>query len=256
MNQSTIYEGMTTHVRWKPFEHRLKYGLFSLLLDLDELAELEQIRFFSHNRINLVSFFDKDHGARDGRDLRDWITGELSKAGIREVPGRIRLLCLPRIAGYEFNPLTVWFIDGVDESPRWILYEIHNTFGEAHSHLVAVDGSDQHRHGFRKELFVSPFFDVEGGYRVRISQPGERLSITITYEIEGERVFAATLTGRRVPLESKTLLAALVRYPLVTFKVMGAIHWEAAKLWVKGARYRKRPTAPVDALTIETRVVA
>ena len=253
---SAIYEGTTTHVRRKPFEHRLQYGLFSLLVDLDELDELARMPFFSHNRTNLVSFFDQDHGARDGGDLREWITAKLETSGVDGTPGRIRLLCLPRIAGYEFNPLTVWFVDDAAGAPRWILYEIHNTFGEAHSHLVEVDESDDHRHGFRKEFFVSPFFDVEGGYRVRISQPGERISVAITYEVEDETVFTATLAGRRVPLTSKSLLGATVRYPLITFKIMAAIHWEAAKLWVKGARYRKRPAAPVDEVSVATKMAA
>jgi DUF1365 family protein len=256
VSNSAIYEGTTTHVRRKPIRHRLQYGLFSLLIDLDELDDLGSLRFFSHNRINLVSFFDEDHGARDGSDLRAWITGKLAQADISEQPGRIRLLCLPRIAGYEFNPLTVWFIDDTRGEPRWILYEIHNTFGEAHSHLVEVEGREKHRHGFRKEFFVSPFFDVEGGYRVRISQPSNRMSIAIAYEIDDETVFTASLTGRRIPLSSKTLLGALIRYPLVTFKVMAAIHWEAAKLWFKGARYRKRPAPPVDSVSLPTKLAA
>ena len=256
INNSAIYEGTTTHVRRQPFEHRLQYGLFSLLIDLDELGDLADLRFFSHNRKNLISFFDEDHGGRDGADLRTWIASELERGGFEDSPGRIRLLCLPRIAGYEFNPLTVWFIDDMSGAPRWILYEIHNTFGEAHSHLVEVDGTDRHRHGFRKEFFVSPFFDVEGGYRVRITQPRDRLSVSITYVIDEETVFTATLSGKRLPLTSKTLLGATIRYPLITFKVMGAIHWEAAKLWLKGARYRKRPPAPVDAVSVSTKMAA
>jgi DUF1365 family protein len=256
VTNSAIYEGRTTHVRRKPIEHRLQYGLFSLLIDVDELDELARIPFFSHNRTNLISFFDQDHGARDGGDLKAWITAKLESADFEGPPGRVRLLCLPRIAGYEFNPLTVWFIDDAAGDPRWILYEIHNTFGEAHSHLVEVDPGDRHKHGFRKEFFVSPFFDVEGGYRVRISQPAERISIAITYEVDGETVFTAGLAGRRLPLTSKTLLGATIRYPLVTFKVMAAIHWEAAKLWLKGARYRKRPQAPVEEVSVSTRMAA
>jgi hypothetical protein len=253
---SAIYEGRTTHVRRKPFEHRLQYGLFSLLVDLDELDELGRMPFFSHNQTNLISFFDRDHGPRNGEDLRAWITAKLETAGFEGRLGRIRLLCLPRIAGYEFNPLTVWFIDDAAGDPRWILYEIHNTFGEAHSHLVEVDPGDRHEHGFRKEFFVSPFFDVEGGYHVRISQPAERISIAITYEVDGETVFTAGLTGRRLPLTSRTLIVATIRYPLVTLKVMAAIHWEAAKLWFKGARYRKRPQAPVEEVSVSTRMAA
>ena len=256
VTNSAIYEGITTHVRHQPFEHRLQYGLFSLLIDLDELHELALMRFFSHNRMNLISFFDKDHGARDGGDLRMWIASELRRFGFDEPPGRIRLLCLPRIVGYEFNPLTLWFIDDTAGEPRWILYEIHNTFGEAHSHLAEVDGDEHHRHGFRKEFYVSPFFDVEGRYRVRITQPGQRLSVAITYEVADEKVFTATLVGRRLPLSPKTLLSSTIRYPLITFKIMGAIHWEAAKLWYKGAKYRKRPAMPAEPVSLSPRVRA
>lgn len=250
MTESAIYEGVITHTRRQPVRHRLRYGLFSLLVDLDDLPQLERIPIFSHNRWNIVSFHDADHGPRDGMDLRRWISDELRRAGYDEEPSRVRLLCLPRIAGYEFNPLTVWFIDAPDRGPRWILYEIHNTFGEAHSHLVEVDGDGEHRHGFHKEFFVSPFFDVAGAYRVRISQPGGRLSIAIAYEVEGDVVFTATLAANRIPLTTRTLAGALIRYPLITVRVMAAIHWEAAKLWIKGARYRTRPPSPANAVSV------
>lgn len=256
MKESAIYEGTTTHIRRKPIEHRLQYGLFMLLVDIDTLDDLDRIPFFSHNRGNVVSFHDRDHGPRNGRDLRRWITDEIRTAGFDDAVGRVRLLCLPRIVGYQFNPLTVWFIDSPDGTPRWILYEIHNTFGEAHSHLVEVDADDVQRHSFDKEFFVSPFFDVEGAYRVRITQPGERLSISITYEIDGEVVFVATLTATRSPLTARNLLSAVVQYPLVTFKVMAAIHWEAAKLWLKGARYRSRTEVPDDPVSTVTRKAA
>lgn len=252
--RSAIYEGLVTHVRWQPFTHRMRYGLFSMLLDLDELDRLTAIPFFSHNRGNLVSFYDRDHGPRDGSSLRDWIGSEMAKAGITERPGRIRLLCLPRILGYQFNPLTVWFMDDESGDPRWLLYEIHNTFGEAHSHLADLQtGRDDHR--FAKRFHVSPFFDVSGDYWVRITEPGPRLSVVIEYSDGGERVLTATLIAQRRPLTTGRLLVALVRYPLLTFKVMAAIHFEGARLWVKGARYRRRPAPPLDAVSTSTNMV-
>lgn len=249
---SAIYTGTVTHVRWKPFVHRLRYGLFSLLLDLDEIDLLTSVPFFSHNRFNLVSFHDSDFGPRDGSGLRSWLDAEMDEAGIEGSPGSIRLLSLPRILGYQFNPLAVWFIDDEEDTLRWILYEIHNTFGEAHSHLVELSGSDRFEHEFAKELFVSPFFDVAGVYQVRIRKPGDTLSIVIDYETEGTRALTATLRGERRPFNRRDLLRAVVRYPLVTAKVIAGIHWEAAKLWLKGATYRRREP-PDDQAVIELR---
>lgn len=253
---SAIYAGIVTHVRWKPFVHRLRFGLFTLLLDLDEVDQLTRIPFFSRNRFNLVSFHDRDFGPRDGSDLRGWLATEMAGAGVEEAPGRIRLLALPRILGYQFNPLTVWFVDDRAGSPRWMMYEIHNTFGESHAHLVEVSGPDRSEHGLAKQLFVSPFFDVEGGYRVRVRQPGNRLSIVIDYETEGTKALTATLRGERRRFTGRELLRSVVEYPLVTLKVMAGIHWEAAKLWAKGARYRRRPEPPAETVSTDLRVAA
>lgn len=253
---SAIYTGIVTHVRWKPFVHRLRFGLFSLLLDLDEIDRLTSIPFFSRNRFNLVSFYDRDFGPRDGSDLRTWLTVRMIDAGIDGTPGRIRLLSLPRILGYQFNPLTVWFVDDRSGRLRWILYEIHNTFGESHAHLVEVTGADRFDHGFAKELFVSPFFDVEGRYRVRIRQPGDTLAIVIDYETDGTRALTATLRGERRRFTAGGLLRAVVEYPLVTFTVIAGIHWEAAKLWAKGATYRRRPEPPAEAVSTTLRNAA
>jgi DUF1365 family protein len=250
--RSAIYEGVVTHVRRKPFTHRMRYGLFSLLIDLDEVDELSKIPFFSHNRPNLVSFHDRDHGPGDGSSLPAWIASEMRRIGIAEDPGSIRLLCLPRILGYQFNPLTVWFIDDREGEPRWVLYEIHNTFGEAHSHLADLRHGEQR---FAKELHVSPFFDVSGEYRVRIRQPGERLSIVIDYDDGEAGALTATLTALRRPLTAGGLMASLIRYPFVTMKVIAAIHFEAAKVWLKGARYRRKPPAPLDSVSASANMV-
>ena len=254
MMRSAIYEGIVGHLRRRPFHYRFRYPLFSLLLDLDEIDALaERIAFFSHNRTNLVSFHDNDHGPRDGSSLRSWLESEMRTLGIVDRPGAIRVLCLPRILGYAFNPLTVWFIDDGNGTLRWVLYEIHNTFGESHSHF-AVFGNGDHR--FLKRLHVSPFFDVSGGYRVRISEPAERFSLVIEYRDGEDLALTATLTARRSPLRSTHLVAALARYPFVTVKVIAAIYLQAATLWLKGARYRRHPQPPLDAVSPSTNMVS
>ena len=250
MTASAIYESVVRHQRFQPMGHRLRYGVWSLLVDLDEVDVLaRRIPFFSRNRWNLVSFHDRDHGPRDGSDLRSWFERHLADAGVELDGGPVRMLVFPRILGYTFNPITVWFGYDPDLRLRAVLYEVHNTFGHAHSHLAIVDddhdGGPLARHGFDKTLHVSPFFDRIGSYRVSLSPPDGDYRLVIEYlDEDGSRLLTASQIGTRVELTTRTLLKQFVTRPLVTLKVIGGIHWEALKLWRKGARYRPVPAPP------------
>jgi hypothetical protein len=239
--------------------HQLRYGVWSLLVDLDELDEItRRIPFFSHNRFNLVAFHDRDHGPRDGSDLRAWFDGHLARAGIDLEGGSVGVLVFPRILGYTFNPITVWFGYDADERLRAVLYEVHNTFGQAHSHLAVLpeDLVDDvvPKHGFDKTLHVSPFFDQIGRYRITLTPPGDRYGIVIEYlDEKGAKLLTASQHGTRTELTSRALLRQFFTSPLLTLKVVGGIHWEALKLWRKGATYRPVPEAPPEELEI-TRV--
>lgn len=232
---SALYAGMVVHSRLRPKKHRLTYRVFSLLLDLDDIEALGQrLKLFAHNRAGLFSFHDKDHGAGDG-DLRGWVDAQLGAAGVMLAAPRITLLCYPRIFGYVFNPLTVWFCqDG--EALRAILYEVHNTFGERRTYVIRVgDG-----HGgpveqtCAKELYVSPFVPMNAGYAFHIEPPDERVVIRID-ETDGEGLLLrASFSGKRRELTDGALLRAFFAYPLMTLKVTAAIHWEALRLWLKG----------------------
>jgi DUF1365 family protein len=161
---SGLYASRVMHQRFFPVGHRFTYGVWYLLADLDELPRLDRaIPGFAHNRTALVSVHDRDHGPRDGSPLRPWIEARLAEAGIDLQGGPVRLLCFPRVFGYVFNPLSVWFCHGPDGELRAILYEVSNTFGETHGYLVPVPAGDDRaviRSGFDKELFVSPFIDM------------------------------------------------------------------------------------------------
>ena len=127
INNSCIYIGSVIHKRFKPKKHFFKYNVFSLFLDLDEINELDQkILFFSYNKFNLVSFFDKDHGYRDGSSIKDWLIHVLQKKNISTINIKIKILCYPRIFGYVFNPLSIFFIYDKDSNPIAILYEVKN----------------------------------------------------------------------------------------------------------------------------------
>jgi DUF1365 family protein len=252
--RSAIYESTVRHRRFQPMGHQLTYGVWSLLVDLGEVDGIaRRIPFFSHNRFNLVSFHDRDHGPRDGSDLRAWFDRHLGRAGVDLEGGSVRMLVFPRILGYTFNPITVWFGYHRDGALRAVLYEVHNTFGQAHSHLAVIgeDGSDHRvpRHGFDKTLHVSPFFDQVGRYRITLTPPAERYGIVIEYlDEDGGRLLTASQHGTRTEMTARALLRQFFTSPLLTLKVIGGIHWEALKLWRKGARYRPVPLAPNDEL--------
>jgi uncharacterized protein len=260
---SAIYESVVRHRRFQPMGHQLRYGVWSLLVDLDEIDGITRANpVFSRNRWNLVSFHDRDHGPRDGSSLRTWFDTQLEHAGVDLDGGPVRLLVFPRILGYAFNPITVWFGYDRHDRLRAVLYEVHNTFGDAHSHLAVMpddlDGAVP-RHGFDKTLHVSPFFDRTGRYRITLDPPGERYAIVIEYlDEDGARLLTASQHGTRVPLTTRSLVRQFFTRPLVTLKVIGGIHWEALKLLRKGARYRPVPPPPTDPIevTVVERTVA
>ncbi len=254
--RSALYIGTVMHRRLRPRPHRLRYRVAWLLLDLDEIAELpRKLRLFSYNRRNAVSFFDRDHGDGSGRALRQQVEGHLRSAGITPDGGPIRLFCMPRILGYGFNPLSVYFCYQQDGALSAILYEVHNTFRQRHSYLIPVDRGvpagaaiDQH---CRKGFYVSPFMDMDLSYAFRVVVPDQsRVAVAIRTADRDGLVLAAALTGDRLALTDATLLRLLVAYPLLTLKVIGAIHWHAVKMVLKGFRLRPRPRPPTAPVTV------
>ena len=241
MTVSCLYRGRVMHRRLRPFNHRFSYRIFSLYLDLDEVPALDRSTgLFAYNRWGLLSFHDRDHGPRDGSDLRAWIEARLAQEGLDLGGGAIRLLCFPRVLGFVFNPLTIWYCFRADGTLGAVLYEVRNTFGEAHGYLVPVQAAKPLlRQSCAKAFYVSPFLGMKGRYRFRLRQPDERLSILIRHFDPDGEVLVATQTGQRKAFSDRTMGAALLAMPLMTFKVVAAIHWQALKLWLKGARYHK-----------------
>lgn len=251
---SALYFSRVMHKRLIPFGHRFDYRVFSLLLDLDDLDGLDRrLRLFSHNRFNLFSLHDKDHGPRDGSPLRPWLDRLLADAGIDLAGGPVRMLCFPRVLGYVFNPLTLYFCHRPDGSLAAMLYEVRNTFGQMHSYLIPVEADQAAggpiRQSCDKRFYVSPFMGMEATYRFLLRVPDERLSVLIRQSTPAGETLIASQTGRRAPLTDGGLLRAFLTHPLVTLKVMGAIHWQALKLWRKGARFHSRPSPPDRAVT-------
>lgn len=254
-SHSAIYAGHVLHVRSRPRKHSLRYSVFSLLIDLDEIGHLgKRLRLFGYNRAALYSVHDVDHGNGRKGELGAWVGERLAAAGLEGAGWKIRMLCYPRIFGYVFNPLTVYFCYRAEGDLAAVLYEVCNTFNERHTYVIPVEAAADGeilRHRCAKEMYVSPFMPMNCEYNFRISPPGDDVTINIgENDPEGPLLFAA-FTGKRRPLSDAGLLSMLLQYPLMTLKVMGGIHWEALKLWWKGVPiYRHKPAAARIASTI------
>ncbi len=253
MINSYIYNGTVIHKRFKPKEHFFKYKVFSLLIDLSELEELDKkINFFSLNSFNLISFYERDHGERDGSSLSDWVKQNLKVNNIISENIKIKLLCYPRILGYVFNPLSVFFIYDKNDRLISILYEVKNTFGEQHTYVFRVEsGNKLIQNNCSKKFHVSPFIEMDCNYFFRVLNPAEKLSVIIDqYDKEGKILFASQ-DGIRSDLTSKNLMNSYLKHPLMTLKIISAIHFEAFKLWIKGIKLVKKKFKIKNNITVE-----
>jgi uncharacterized protein len=244
--RSAIYVGSVMHRRLYPRTHRFRYRAFWFLLDLEELADLSNtLRCFSHNRPNIFSLYDADHGDGSSMPLRAQVERHIAEAGINIAGGPIQLLCMPRTLGYCFNPLSIFFCYRADGAPAALVYQVHNTFGERHSYVIPVeDQSDALQQSCRKLFYVSPFLDMDMRYEFRIIGPDDRITVGICASAPERPVLSAMLTGARKSLTDRNLARVFVTIPVITLKVVAAIHWEALRLWAKGIRLRRRPPAP------------
>jgi DUF1365 family protein len=250
---SGLYEGLVVHQRLRPRRHRLRYRIFQLLLDLDELDVVDRrLRLFAHNRPALISFHDRDHGPGDGRPLRPYVEDQLARAGLDLQGGRIQVLCMPRVLGQVFNPLTLYFCWRRTGRLEAILYEVNNTFGERHSYLIPVEqpAGEVVRQACDKAFYVSPLQDMAMRYDFAVRPPGSDLFVAVDSSDEDGAMLHAAFSARRAELTDGALLRAVLAAPLLMLKVMAGIHWEALRIWLKGARFHSRPPAPAEAVTV------
>lgn len=231
-----IYVGTVTHKRLRPMFHELTYDVASLLLDVDELCAGRGPTLLSYNGFNLFAIHDRDHG--DGavqQSIADFAWDKVRKVGLAGEVRRVLMLAYPRILGYAFNPLTTYYALDAAGQLRLMIYEVHNTFGGRHCYVAEVEkGSDQAFAVAEKIFRVSPFNGVEGHYGLRATLPGETLSLGVALSTDDGPILKAYFHGHRRPLSSWSLLAVFARLPFQSIKVIGGIHWEALKLWLKG----------------------
>ena len=254
MINSCIYNGSVIHKRFKPKKHFFKYKVFSLFLDLSELEELNnKLNFFSLNKFNLISFYEKDHGERDGSSILDWVKNNLRSNNISTDNIKVKLLCYPRILGYVFNPLSIFFVYDNDENLISILYEVKNTFGEQHTYVFKIDKNNQLLdHSCSKKFYVSPFIEMNCSYNFKILKPENKLSVVINQNDSSGKILFASQDGSKKDLNNKNLMISYMSHPLMSFKIIGAIHFEALKLWLKGVKLVKRKIKIKNNITFET----
>ena len=231
---SCLYATQVMHKRLRPVRHRFVYSVFSLLLDLDELAALnERLWLLSANKRNLLSFFNKDHGPRDGSPLRPWVDAKFAEVGIA-APAKVQLLCFPRIFGYVFNPLSIYYGFDAAGELTGVVYEVKNTFGEQHCYVLQVEpGAEQIRQTCGKDFYVSPFIPMEATYHFKLSKPEAELLVAILETTAEGPLLVATQHGTRRRLSDRQILRMVLTNGLMTIKVMAGIHWEALWLWLK-----------------------
>jgi uncharacterized protein len=253
---ATLYFGDVMHARLKPMGHRFSYRVMSLLIDLDRLdAADRQSPLFGVNRAALYSFSEADHGMRDGSSLRLYAQRCAAECGIDLTGGRVLLLCYPRLLGFTFNPLSTYFSYRAGGELALMIYEVRNTFGDIHSYVLPVKPGEISQAGVRQQqeklFYVSPFIEMAMRYHFRVSPPDHSIKLRILESDREGPLLSVTFHGRRRALTTAALLRSFFSLPLVTFKIVAAIHWEALRLWLKGARLVPRPNTAV-AKTLNT----
>lgn len=252
-----LCHGLVVHRRYRPKLHALRYRVLSLLIDLDEAPALSQrLRFFSYNTANLFSLREADHGDGGGA-LKDFVVSKVQAALPDVGVERVQILCFPRILGYVFNPLTVYYCYASEGHLTALVYEVNNTFGDRHHYVLPVDGAEGRSlaQSCSKRMYVSPFNAVEGEYEFHVSAPGEKLAVGVNLRVDGAPVLKAYLAANAQTLSDRALVKAFFGMPAMTFKVIAAIHWEALLLWLKGLRVAKRPkqAAPLHSLSMKNK---
>ena len=245
---ASLYFGKVMHARLKPKVHRFNYNIFSLVIDLDRLEEANKTsRLFSVNKPGLISFQEKDHGKRNGSSLRKHINEVLVGGGIQQ-PSKIMLWCNPRVFGYTFNPLSIYFCYDQEDKVIALVYQVNNTFGQSHSYVAKVTDDETDvssiKNSTQKSFYVSPFLDMDLRYDFRIQPPSDALRIRILEHDEKGPILSATFSGYKRVLNSKNLVLGVLKTLGLTWKITAGIHYEAVKLWFKGNKLRPRPAPP------------
>jgi DUF1365 family protein len=242
--QALVGRGQVRHRRLRPRAHAFSYPTYFLMLPLRQLRS-QPAADLPRNRWGLISFSDSDHG--DGRaDCLQWLEELLHQEGIDDALGEVWLHCYPRVLGYTFKPVSFWYCHRTDNSLAAIVVEVNNTFGEKHCYLLQGSQLGWGKECTANKVFhVSPFCEVTGTYRFRFMRSSnQRTVVRIDHDDELGPLIQTSVSGQLQPLTRRSLLAAFVGMPLMTWGVIARIHWQAMKLWAKRIPFVNKPPAP------------
>ena len=252
----SLYRGRVMHMRLKPITHRFNYDVFTILVDLNRLSDVNKATWlFGVNRRAIMSFWEKDHGAKHHEDasqshgtLLGYVTNLLKNTHLDVENINVKLLCYPRILGYVFNPISVYYIYNKQGALSALIYEVRNTFGEMHTYVAPILEGELSVAGVRQErdklFYVSPFMDMNLRYHFRMRPPQDDVALRILETDETGPILSASFFGRHKSATTKNVLFALLALPLMPVKVLMGIHYEALRLWIKGVKLRTRPIPP------------
>lgn len=242
---SCLYKSEVMHRRTAPKRHSFKYRLFMFYLDLDEIESLDRsYNFIGHNRFAPYEFRDDDHYNPSKTDLKTSIRNYLREQGIEDPVGKIHLLTHLRTWGHLFNPVSFYFVTAQNGSPICSIAEVGNTFNEQKLFIVKSQTDGRSHTDTIKNFYVSPFSELDTQFHFKIATPREHMRIAISQSKNGETYFNSVLTGGKSPLTGKSLLMSALQFPLLTLKIVGAIHWQALRLYLKGVPYFRKSENP------------
>jgi DUF1365 family protein len=244
MSRSCLYECTVMHRRILPKKHEFLYRIFLFFLDLDELDELEaSVPIFSSDKPNLYSLRSEDYFQFQSGSIRENLLVFLKSEKFEQEPTSVRLLTLPRLLGYTFNPISIFFCYDGSGEPLVSVVQVGNTFGEIKPDLVPLEAGRFHVR-VPKHFYVSPFSDLDLAFDFRLDPPGDSLRILIDDYCGEAKTLISSLTGKHLELTIGNLLLLTIKYPLVTLKIISLIHWEAFRLWLKGIPHRLKEANP------------
>lgn len=235
------------HARQRPRQNRFAYKVYYLCFALEDMAQVAG-RLLSLNRFNLFGFYERDYGGKGAKPLDAWVKGVLAEWGMHRADGKIVLLTLPRVLGYAFNPVSFFFCLDTAGALRAVISEVSNTFGDRHCYISFHDDgrviTQDDILQSQKMMHVSPFVEVSGHYTFRFAYREDKIGVWIDHHDAEGVLITTSMVGKRQPLTSRGLVRSFFQYPFITVKVIALIHYQALKLWLKGVRYRTRPTPP------------
>ena len=250
-----LYSTTIVHERFSNFKNIFKYSVFSMCFDYDELTTLtKKIKIFSYNRFNIFSYNKKDHGYRDGRSLREFVEKHLAESNFFFDGLNIQIICFPRIFGYAFNPLSIIYCYHELKLVA-VFYEVKNTSNEQHTYFFASNEKkniSEYQHQCNKNFYVSPFIGMKALYKFRNQLPNNKMSINIDlFDENNLKILTASQYGKKISLNSFTLLRHLISNPLITLKIIAGILYEAFFIFLKGGKYYNRKKKMIDSISFE-----